>query len=135
MGFAATWAMAVGGMVGGGIFSVLGVVVEMAGAWAWVSFLLAGTIALITGHSYVALATKFEESGGAFTHFREIHYEGLAGALSWILIIGYALTISVYAFTFGRRKPFFTQTPRRGALLARCWARPRSSWRTKVFSF
>jgi hypothetical protein len=101
MGFSATWAMAVGGMVGGGIFSVLGVVIEMAGAWAWLSFVLAGIIALTTGHSYVALATKFEEGGGAFTYLREIDHEGMAGSLSWVLIIGYVLTISVYAFTFG----------------------------------
>jgi amino acid transporter len=101
MGFSATWAMAVGGMVGGGIFSVLGVVIEMAGRWAWLSFVLAGIIALTTGHSYVALASKFEEGGGAFTYLREIDHEGMAGSLSWVLIIGYVLTISVYAFTFG----------------------------------
>jgi len=101
MGFGATWAMAVGGMVGGGIFSVLGVVIETAGAWAWLSFVMAGVIALATGHSYVALADKFREGGGAFTYLREIHHEGLAGSLSWVLIIGYVLTISVYAFTFG----------------------------------
>lgn len=101
MGFSATWAMAVGGMVGGGIFSVLGVVIEMAGAWAWLSFVLAGIIALATGHSYVALARKFEEGGGAFTYLREIDHQGMAGSLSWVLIIGYVLTISVYAFTFG----------------------------------
>jgi hypothetical protein len=35
MGFNATWSMAVGGMVGGGIFSVLGVVLHVAGAWSW----------------------------------------------------------------------------------------------------
>lgn len=101
MGFGATWAMAVGGMVGGGIFSVLGVVIETAGKWAWASFVLAGVIALATGHSYVALADKFKEGGGAFTYTREIHYEGMAGSLSWVLLIGYVLTISVYAFTFG----------------------------------
>ena len=101
MGFNATWSMAVGGMVGGGIFSVLGVVIATAGQWAWASFLIAGLIALATGYSYVALAAKFGESGGAFTFLREVHREGLAGSLSWILIIGYVLTISVYAFTFG----------------------------------
>jgi len=31
MSFNATWSMAVGGMVGGGIFSVLGVIISMAG--------------------------------------------------------------------------------------------------------
>ena len=37
MGFNATWSMAVGGMVGGGIFTVLGVVVGLAGAWTWLA--------------------------------------------------------------------------------------------------
>ena len=101
MGFNATWSMAVGGMVGGGIFSVLGVVLGTAGGWAWLSFLLAGLIALATGHSYIALAARYGEGGGAFTFLRKIHRDGFAGGLSWILLMGYVLTISVYAFTFG----------------------------------
>lgn len=101
MGFNATWAMAVGGMVGGGIFSVLGVVVSVAGKWAWLSFLIGGLIALATAHSYSRLSVAFEKGGGAFTFLREVHRERLGGSLSWILIIGYTLTISVYATTFG----------------------------------
>jgi amino acid transporter len=101
MGFNATWSMAVGGMVGGGIFAVLGVVLEKAGSWAWLSFLLAGLIALATGLSYARLAEEFGEAGGAFTFLRDVHREGFAGSLSWVLIIGYILTISVYGFTFG----------------------------------
>ncbi|MBI1367326.1 MAG: amino acid permease [Planctomycetes bacterium] len=101
MGFNATWSMAVGGMVGGGIFSVLGVVITMAGQWAWLSFVLAGLIALATGFSYVALASKFGEGGGAFTFLRQVNRNNIAGSLSWILILGYVLTLSVYAFTFG----------------------------------
>ncbi len=54
MSFNATWSMAVGGMVGGGIFSVLGVIVNIAGQWAWLSFILAGVIALISAHSYIS---------------------------------------------------------------------------------
>lgn len=101
MGFNATWSMAVGGMVGGGIFSVLGVIVHTAAQWAWLSFVIAGLIALIAAHSYSQLAKKFGESGGAFTFLREIDHAGFAGSLSWILILGYILTISVYGFTFG----------------------------------
>lgn len=93
--------MAVGGMVGGGIFSVLGVIIQSAGQWAWMSFLLAGLIALISAHSYSQLALKYNEGGGAFTFLRKIDHEGFAGSLSWVLIIGYILTLSVYAFTFG----------------------------------
>lgn len=101
MNFHVTWAMAVGGMVGGGIFSVLGVVVETAGRWAWLSFLIAGITALISTHSYSKLSIRYSEGGGAFIFLRKINHSGFAGSLSWILILGYILTLSVYAFTFG----------------------------------
>lgn len=101
MGFNATWSMAVGGMVGGGIFSVLGIIIGIAGQWAWLSFLIAGLIALISAYSYSQLSIKYKKSGGAFAFLNEINHQGIAGSLSWILIIGYILTISVYAFTFG----------------------------------
>jgi len=101
MGFNATWAMAVGGMVGGGIFSVLGVVISLTGAWAWLSFVIAGAIALATGFSYVGLARLYGEGGGAFTFLREMDRDALAGGLSWVLLGGYVLTMSVYAATFG----------------------------------
>jgi amino acid transporter len=101
MGLNATWSMAVGGMIGGGIFSVLGVVVSIAGAWAWLSFLLGGAIALLTSLSYVKLAELHGERAGAFTFFRKPHLRRIAGGVSWVLILGYILTISVYAFTFG----------------------------------
>ena len=61
LGFNATWSMAVGGMVGGGIFSTLGVVVGIAGAWAWLSFAAAGLIALTAGYSYVKLSAYYGE--------------------------------------------------------------------------
>jgi len=101
MNFNATWSMAVGGMVGGGIFSVLGVIIQSAAQWAWLSFLIAGIIALISAHSYSQLSLKYNEGGGAFTFLRKIDHKGFAGSLSWVLILGYILTLSVYAFTFG----------------------------------
>ncbi len=102
LGFNATWSMAVGGMVGGGIFSTLGVVVGIAGPWAWLSFVTAGLIALTAGYSYVKLSAYYGEGGGAFTFLRKINENGFAGSLSWVLIIGYVLTNAVYAFTFGQ---------------------------------
>lgn len=100
--FNGAWSMAVGGMIGGGIFSTLGIVVSIAGAWAWLSFLVAGLIAFSTGYSYVKLAAYYGEGGGAFTFLRKINAKGFAGSLSWVLIVGYVLTNAVYAFTFGQ---------------------------------
>lgn len=102
LGFNATWSMAVGGMIGGGIFSTLGVVVSQAGPWSWLSFTVAGLVALAAGYSYVQLAARHGEGGGAFTFLREIRAIELAGSLSWVLIVGYVLTNAVYAFTFGQ---------------------------------
>lgn len=101
LGFQATWSMAVGGMVGGGIFSTLGVVIAVAGPMAWLSFVLGGLVALSAGYAYVSLARMHGEGGGAFTFLREVHHESLAGGLVWVLLFGYVLTNAVYAFTFG----------------------------------
>jgi amino acid transporter len=96
-----TYCMAVGGMVGGGIFSVLGIVVASAGPWAWAAFLLAGVIALLASLNYVALTTRWHQGAGSYGYLRRLHHERLAGMLAWVLVAGYVLTVSVYAFTFG----------------------------------
>ena len=102
MSFNATWSMAVGGMVGGGIFSTLGVVIGISGDLAWFSFVAAGLIALAAGYSYVELTEHYGKGGGAFTFLRQIGAMQSAGTLAWVLIIGYVLTNAVYAYTFGQ---------------------------------
>ena len=52
-------AMGVGAMVGGGIFSVLGLAVGLAGHAAPIAFLLGGIMALLTGLSYARLGVAF----------------------------------------------------------------------------
>ncbi|TBW29138.1 APC family permease [Gramella sp. KN1008] len=101
LGWLSVWALAAGGMVGGGIYTALGVVVAVAGQWAWLSFVLSGIIACSSAYCYIVLANKFEESGGAFTYLREVNKDGVAGSLSWLLLLGYVLTMAVYAFAFG----------------------------------
>lgn len=61
-----SWALAAGGMVGGGIYIALGVVIEAAGQWAWASFVIAGIAALITAYNYAQLSNHYGKSGGAF---------------------------------------------------------------------
>jgi amino acid transporter len=95
------FSMAVGGMVGGGIFSVLGVVIELSGAFAWAAFLLAGVVALITAWAYATLCAHWKAGGGLYEYLRRLDHAGSAGTAAWILIMGYVLTVAVYAFTFG----------------------------------
>ncbi|AKH41289.1 hypothetical protein FHS61_001816 [Altererythrobacter atlanticus] len=101
LGVSGAWAMAVGGMIGGGIFSTLGVVITVAGQWAWLSFLIGGVIALASGHSYSALTRQIGEPGGSYAYLRAMGWNTAARITAWVLVIGYTLTVSVYAVTFG----------------------------------
>lgn len=102
----AVWALAAGGMVGGGIYTVLGVVLAVSAQWSWLSFAFVGILAVCSAYSYVFLSNKFSDSGGAFAFLREVNDDKLAGSLSWMLILGYILTISVYAYAFGHYVSF-----------------------------
>ena len=101
LGLPAVWAIAVGGMVGGGIFSTLGVVISDAGHWAALSFVLGGLIAYATGHSLAALTVEKDEAGGVYTFLLDLGRVRLARFSAWVLLAGYVLTCAVYAYTFG----------------------------------
>ncbi len=100
------WALAAGGMVGGGIYTVLGVVIASAAQWAWLGFLMTGLIALPSAYSYAFLSNKFSKSGGAFSFLEGVNDRWLGGNIAWLLILGYVLTISVYCYAFGHYVSF-----------------------------
>ena len=58
----------VGGMVGAGIFSILGVVAHAAGNAMWLAFAIGGVVALLSTYSYAKLGATFPSAGGA-VHF------------------------------------------------------------------
>jgi len=95
-------AMGVGGMVGGGIFSVLGLAINEAGHGAPLAFALGGVIALLTGYSYAKLGLAFHSDGGSFTYLEfAFKHPNIAGLGGWLLLVGYVGTLSLYAYTFG----------------------------------
>lgn len=94
--------MGVGGMVGGGIFSVLGLSVGLAGHAAPIAFALGGIIAMLTGFSYTKLGLAFHSDGGSFTYLEHaFKNKNIAGMGGWLLVVGYIGTMALYAFTFG----------------------------------
>jgi amino acid transporter len=95
-------AMGVGGMIGGGIFSVLGVAITLAGNLAFGCFVLGGVLAGATAWSYAGVTARSGASGGPFVELRERGHPELAGWLLWLLVFGYMVAMAVYSFTFGR---------------------------------
>jgi len=96
-------AIGVGGMIGGGIFSVLGLAVSVAGNAAPLAFLLGGLLALLAGYSYIRLALAFHSDGASFTYLEKAFPDhAFIGALTgWTVVVGYIGTLALYAFTFG----------------------------------
>src|SRR5262245_30716576 len=101
LGPQATWAMAVGGMIGGGIYTLAGVLLALAGPLAWISLVLGALVAAITTHSYTGLALPCGECGVPVSIFLQEGRTHTAGILAWGLVVLYVLAIAVYAFTFG----------------------------------
>ncbi len=64
IGLWAVVAIGVGGMVGGGIFAVLGLAVQLAHGGTPVAFALAGVVALLTTYSYAKLSVAYPSRGG-----------------------------------------------------------------------
>jgi amino acid transporter len=96
-------AIGVGGMIGGGIFSVMGMAVDIAGNGAPLAFLLGGLLAFLAGYSYVKLALTFHSDGASFTYLERAFpdHPMIAAITGWTVVIGYIGTMALYAFTFG----------------------------------
>jgi amino acid transporter len=94
--------IALGGMIGGGIFAVLGVVAQLTGAATWAAFVLAGAVAACAAYSYNALNRIVDDDGGSVTFVQTFTGNStLAGMMGWTLLVGYVGSMAMYAYAFG----------------------------------
>ncbi|CDF80188.1 amino acid permease [Formosa agariphila KMM 3901] len=92
----------IGGMVGGGIFAVLGLAVSLAKGGTPIAFLFAGLIALLTAYSYAKLSMKYPENGGTVKFIHQQFGNGVfAGGINNLLWISYIVMLALYASAFG----------------------------------
>lgn len=102
VGYWEATAIGVGGMVGGGIFAVLGLSVDLTRGAAPVAFLLAGIVALVTAYSYARLSVTFPSQGGTVAFLDRAFGPGLlTGSANILLWISYIVMLSLYAYAFG----------------------------------
>ena len=95
-------AIAVGGMVGGGIFTILGISVSMVGALAPFAIALGGLIAWFAAYSYVKLGLYYKDEGATYAFFKRTFSKShmAAALIGWYTIFGYISTLALYAYTF-----------------------------------
>ncbi|HKI86142.1 MAG TPA: APC family permease [Thermoanaerobaculia bacterium] len=102
IGFWEVAAIGVGGMVGGGIFAVLGLSVELTHGGAPAAFFIAGLVALATSYSYARLSVRFPSQGGTVAFLDRAFGSGvLTGSANVLLWISYIVMLSLYSYAFG----------------------------------
>ncbi len=113
IGMAAAVSIGIGGMVGAGIFSILGVVAQAAGNAMWLAFAIGGVVALLSTYSYAKLGATFPSAGGAVHFLVKSFGDGvLAGGLNLFMWAGYIISLALYATAFGSyAATFITTTP------------------------
>lgn len=102
IGFLSVVSIGVGGMVGGGIFAVLGLAVQLAHGATPIAFAVAGVVALLTAYSYARLSVTYPSQGGTVEFLNQAFGEGITtGGLNVLLWLSYIVMLSLYAFAFG----------------------------------
>jgi len=91
----------IGGMVGGGIFAVLGEAVSLAHGATAVAFAVAGIVAIATAYSYAKLSTTYQSKGWTVTFIDNAFGNNvISGSVNLMLWLSYLVTISLYATAF-----------------------------------
>ncbi len=96
----------IGGMVGGGIFAVLGLAVSFAKGGTPFAFLIAGIIALVTAYSYVKLSLIYPDRGGTVKFINQGFGKSIfSGGINNLLWVSYIIMLALYSSAFGSYAP------------------------------
>ena len=102
MGAFSAFSIGVGGMIGGGIYAVLGLAAQLTGGAVPLALALAGVVALLTAYTYWKLSLIFPSQGGTVEFLNRAFGSGLlTGGLSIMLSLSYVVLLSLYAYAFG----------------------------------
>jgi Amino acid permease len=98
--------LGIGAMIGAGIFALLGEAGAVAGAAVWLSFLIAGVVALLLGYMVVKLGVRYPSSGGLIAYLLQGFGNGrLVGIASWLgYFAAIVIVCSMVAVSFARSR-------------------------------
>ena len=91
----------VGGMMGAGLYTLLGLAAKSAGIWLPLSFLIGGVVVAFSVYSYSKLGMKYPDRGGAAKFLLKGFGDGLlAGRLNVFQYLGWIIVMALYAAGF-----------------------------------
>lgn len=94
-------AIGVGGMMGAGLYTLVGLAAKTAGVWVPLSFLVGGFVAAFSVYSYARLGAAFPSRGGAAQFLVQGFGDGIvAGGLNVFQFLGWVIAMALYAAGF-----------------------------------
>lgn len=88
LGFWDVLMFGIGGIVGAGIYAIIGKAAGLSGNMLWLSFVIAASVALLTGLSYAEFVSRYPDSGGSFEYIKQ----GLGRKTAFIMSVFMAFT-------------------------------------------
>lgn len=93
--------LAVGTMIGAGIFSILGVGAKICGNNLPIAFFISALVSILVGYSYAKLGSKYVSNAGPIEFIlRGVGDNSITGALSILMWFSYVISISLFAKAF-----------------------------------
>jgi APA family basic amino acid/polyamine antiporter len=90
----------VGGIVGAGIYAIIGQAAALSGNMLWLSFTIAAVVALLTGLSYAEFVSRFPDAGGSFEYIKNGFNEKTALFMSFFMTFTGIIAPAAIAISF-----------------------------------
>lgn len=101
MGLVAATALGIGGMMGAGLYTLLGLAAQSTGVWLPLAFVIAGVAGAFSVYSYSKLGATYPSRGGAAEFLvQEFGNNRLSGGLNVFQFVAYLIATSLYAAGF-----------------------------------
>jgi amino acid transporter len=98
---ASATAIGVGGMMGAGLYTLLGLASTTAGVWLPLAFLVGGAVSVFSVYSYAKLGARYPSRGGAAQFLIRCFGDGvIAGGLNVFQFLGWIIAMALYCAGF-----------------------------------
>ena len=98
---ASATAIGVGGMMGAGLYTLIGLASTTAGVWLPVAFLVGGAVSVFSVYSYAKLGARYPSRGGAAQFLIRCFGDGvIAGGLNVFQFLGWVIAMALYCAGF-----------------------------------
>ncbi len=90
----------VGGIVGAGIYAIVGEAAGLSGNMLWASFLVAATVALLTAMTYAEFVSRYPDAGGSFEYVKQGFNKTTALCFSILMLFTGIVAAAAIAISF-----------------------------------